>query len=344
MHRNNGMHRNTGSPRAHMSLTMRICILVAAVALVSVGVIVLIANVPPYKASISDSAHPDAVAASTVPSRTNRFHGLVHRPERRHSPSPVPSASAIVTNCVPAPADTMTNTVSHRCGFPDTTNTGVPAGVKLVNVPGQESSGPGWTYDSTNGVVVTRAGTVIDGLNIDGGIEIKASNVIVENSAITETGDWWGIGLYDSNYVTIKDCNISSPVASGVKRLQIGIKDVYGNTVGTHIIGNNIWHTDTAIQMSNGVIEGNYIHDYGYSDTGGNNDHLNGISVGGGDPRPLLIQHNTILNNHDRTDAIALFQDFGNESNKTINANLLAGGDYTIYGGGPDQRQWAMRK
>ena len=102
------------------------------------------------------------------------------------------------------------------------------------------------------------------------------------------------------------------------------------------IIDNNIWHADTAIQAASGIIAGNYIHDYGYNDTGGDHDHLNGISVGGGDSSPLLIQDNTILNNYGQTDAIALFQDFGNEANKTINDNLLAGGSYTIYGGGPD--------
>ena len=244
------------------------------------------------------------------------------------------------SDCVPAPADTMVNKISHLCGFPDTTNAGVPAGTSLISVPGQESHGPGWKYDNVNGLVVTGDGAVIAGLNIDGGIEIKASNVTVKNSVINENGNWWGIGLYNSNNVTVEHCDISSPDGTGARRLEVGIKDIYGNTTGSRIIGNNIWHATTAIQIANGVIEGNYIHDYGYNATAG--DHLNGISVGGGDMRPLLIQGNTILDNYGQTDAIALFQDFGNEGNKTINGNLLAGGSYTIYGGGPDQVQRAM--
>ena len=111
---------------------------------------------------------------------------------------------------------------------------------------------------------------------------------------------------------------------------------------GLRIVNNNIWHTDTAIQAASGVIAGNYIHDYGYNDTEGDHDHLNGISLGGENPRPLLIQNNTILNNYGQTDAIALFQDFGDEANKAINGNLLAGGSYTIYRGGPTASNEAM--
>jgi hypothetical protein len=231
----------------------------------------------------------------------------------------------------------MTDTVSHNCGFPDTTDTGVPAGTALTQVPGQESSGPGWSFSNENGLVVTGSGTVINGLDIDGGIEIEASNVTIENSVITETGDWWGIGLYHSDNVTIQHCDISSPYATGPNRLQEGIKDVYGDTTGSRILDNNIWHASTAIQVANGLMQGNYIHDFGFSDTGGDDDHLNGISVGGGDLSTLLIKDNTIINNYNQTDAIALFQDFGTEENKTITGNLVAGGSYTIYGGGPNE-------
>ncbi len=272
-------------------------------------------------------------------SRTNAGPSSTPVAPRIISPRPSPSASpngeTRTADCVPAPADTMTNTVSHLCGFPDTTNSGVPAGTTLINVPGQESRGQGWEYDDASGLVVTGDDAVIDGLNIKGGIQIKASNVTVENSVITETGDWWGIGLYSANNVTIEHCDISSPDATGARRLEVAIKDIHGDTIGSRIIDNNIWHASTAIQIANGIFAGNYIHDYGYNATDG--DHLNGISVGGGDLHPLLIQNNTILDSYGQTDAIALFQDFGDEGNKTINNNLLAGGDYTIYAGGPDR-------
>jgi hypothetical protein len=46
-----------------------------------------------------------------------------------------------------------------------------------------------------------------------------------------------------------------------------------------------------------------------------------------------VIQHNTILNSYQQTDAIGLFEDFGAQSNCLIEGNLLAGGGYTVYGG-----------
>jgi len=296
--------------------------------------------------SVSDQSPstPTSTSPSTTPTSTSPTTPTSPSTPTSTSPSTPTSTSPSTSSsgggatqasgCTPAPADTMTNTVSHLCGFPDTTNTGVPAGTNLTNVPGQETSGPGWTYDDNDGLVVTGNGTVINGLNIDNGIEIKASNVVIENSIIVETGDWWGIGLYNSNNVTIKHCDISSPDATGGNRLEVGIKDIYGNTVGTQIIDNNIWHAATAIQVANGVFEGNYIHDFGYNSADG--DHINGVSVGGGDTLSLLVQGNTILDNYDQTDAIALFQDFGPEANKTINDNLLAGGSYSLYGGGPN--------
>ena len=48
----------------------------------------------------------------------------------------------------------------------------------------------------------------------------------------------------------------------------------------------------------------------------------------------MVVRHNTILVDTDQTDAVSFFQDFGTQANKTIDNNLLAGGGYTIYGGG----------
>jgi hypothetical protein len=228
----------------------------------------------------------------------------------------------------------------QACGFPDSTNSGVPSSVALTAVPAQRRQGPGWTWDNDH-IVVTANGATLSGLNVDGWIEIDANNVTLNDLNVTVTGDWWGIGLYCQEQAQkgcvgarIENTTVGGPAASGANRLEVGIKDVYGDAVGTQIIRVNIYHAGTGIQISNGTVEDSYIHDFGYNSSEG--DHLNGISVGGGDNRPLLIQHNTVLNNYGQTDAIALFQDFGPEVNKTISDNLLAGGGYSLYGGGPN--------
>jgi hypothetical protein len=108
----------------------------------------------------------------------------------------------------------------------------------------------------------------------------------------------------------------------------VGVKDIYGDATGIRVLGNNIWHTATGVQMGAGLIADNYIHDVGYK----SGDHVNGITVNGS-AIPLTIKHNTVFVNFNQTDAISLFEDFGVEANKVIKNNLVAGGSYTIYGG-----------
>lgn len=291
---------------------------------------------PPTPASLPSTVTPSspptpASLPSTTPATVTPSSPATPTPTTTlGSPTPTPTASPSPTSAQASGTDCAQDPSS--CGFPDSTNTGVPSGTTLINVPAQETSGPGWSWNGQGDVVVTGQGAVIDGLNVDGDIEVEANDVTIERTKITQTGDWWAIGLYHADNTTIEDTTITSTTDSGPDRLEVGIKDVYGDTSGTQILRTNISDADTAIQIANGVIEDNYLHDFGYK----SGDHVNGISVGGGDLTSMLIQHNTILNQVGQTDAIALFQDFGDEANKTINDNLLAGGDYALYGGGPN--------
>lgn len=262
-------------------------------------------------------------------------------PARPQLPSPTPSTMPSPTTSA-IPPSTGCASEPHSCGFPDGTNAGASGSDILKNVPAQETKGKGWAWENDH-IVISAKGATVSNLNIDGWVEIDADHVTLNDINITNTGDWWGVGLYCQDKparskgchgVTIENTSIGSPYATGPNRLAVAIKDVYGDAVGTRIIRVNIYHSSTGIQISNGVIEDSYIHNFGLNSADG--DHLNGITVGGGDPRSLLIYHNTIFNNYAQTDAIALFQDFGPEENKTIADNLLAGGGYVMYGGAAD--------
>ena len=265
----------------------------------------------------------NAAAGSSRP-RIKHIHKRRAHPSAQPSPSSVPSPSSTVggpvtrdTNCAPSP---------HSCGFPDATNTGPSPGTALRSVPSQVSSGPGWSW-SNGGVEISGAGTVFAGYAVHGTVDVTASNVTVRDDTITATGEGFGVAIRHASGTTIEDCDISSPSA-GAGRLMVGIKDIYGDASGTKVIGNNIWHTSTGVQMGAGLIQGNYIHDLGLT----GDDHLNG-TTSNGSTTPLAIIHNTILNPHGQTDAISLFEDFGTEANREISDNLIAGGGYTIYGG-----------
>ena len=228
--------------------------------------------------------------------------------------------AAPLTNCAGTPAS---------CGYPGATNTGVPSGTTLKSVPGQVSSGPGWSYNASDKeVIVTGNGTVLSGLSIPYTVAIQASNVTVNDVQIV-TGGAFAISLTHTAGVTIENSTISGTNAT-TGRVNVAIDDVYGDSTGMTIKNNNISAFRTAMQVSAGLVEGNYIHDPGYIA----GDHTNGIVTNGG-TASMTIEDNTIFNSLGQTDAISLDAAAAGTTvaNKTIENNFLAGGGYSIYGG-----------
>ena len=228
-------------------------------------------------------------------------------------------------NCGPSP---------HLCGFPDETNTGVPAGAALRSVPGQVSAGPGWTSNAQGDVEVSGDGAVFEGYIVHGYIDVTGANVTIKGNEIINSGnDITGDGVNLSGNpanVTIENNTIYSPYGNhGTSGIFAGIKDINGETRGTQVLGNNIADASTGVQIYMGLIENNYIHD---STPASPSSHLNG-TTSNGSTVPLTIQHNTVFNPNGQTDAVSLFEDFGPEANVVINNNLLAGGGYVVYGG-----------
>jgi hypothetical protein len=250
-------------------------------------------------------------------------------PHRADEPVPAATpASSTAASLAPPHRTSNCALAPHECGYPDAETAGVPAGTTLRKVPQEINSGPGWTWDSRGVLSVIEDGAVLDGLDVQGNVDVKASNVTIRNSRIQESGESFGVSLRHTKDVTVQNCEIYSPDA-GAERLTVGIKDIYGDSTGMRLIGNDIWHTGTGIQVARGLIQDNYIHDMGYK----SGDHLNGITDNGGSTEQLTVRHNTVFNQYGQTDAISLFQDFGRQDNRVIDDNLVAGGGYTIYGG-----------
>jgi hypothetical protein len=228
--------------------------------------------------------------------------------------------ATVLINCAATPS---------QCGYPDATNTGVPSGTSLKSVPSQVSSGPGWYYNAAgNNVIVNVKGTVLSGLYIPYNLVINASNVTVNNVQVV-TNAAFGISLTHTTGVTIENSTVSGQ-NSTTGRVGSAIDDVYGDSTGTVIEGNNISYFKTAVQVSTGMVSGNYIHDPGYIA----GDHTNGVAAAM-TTQPLTIQNNTILNSLGQTDAISLNASTTGVpvANKTVANNFLAGGSYPIYGG-----------
>jgi hypothetical protein len=87
--------------------------------------------------------------------------------------------------------------------------------------------------------------------------------------------------------------------------------------------------TSVAVQAEAGLIVGNYIH----PPASGGSANARGIESNGCNTSPLAIEHNTILVGASHSYAIGLFADYGQQANRLIDNNLLAGGNYALYGG-----------
>jgi hypothetical protein len=234
--------------------------------------------------------------------------------------SPESESASAVVGCGDAPS---------ACGFPDQSNTGVPKGTRLLQVPGQISSGPGWYYDPRGWVEVDTDGAVLSGLYIPCTVDVSASDVTIEADEIATSGpSAIGISLRHTSNVTIQDSTITG-LTAGAGRMMAGIKDLYADSTGLTILRDNIRLAETGVQLESGLVQDSYIHAAGFVA----GDHVNGVTSNGGGGDLLTIAHNTILIDRGQTDAIGLFEDFGVQQNRVITDNLLAGGGYSIYGG-----------
>ena len=95
----------------------------------------------------------------------------------------------------PGPAEPV---AAPSSGFPDATNTGVPAGVTLT------PSGP---------LNIRTAGAVVSGLDITGWVEINAPNVTLKNCKVRATT--WAAVTVKAPGAVIEDCEISSIYKGG---------------------------------------------------------------------------------------------------------------------------------
>lgn len=223
------------------------------------------------------------------------------------SSSPSPSASRSTTpsagsreplnprraNCAPRPS---------RCGLPDGTNTGVPPGTRLTVLNGDQK--------------ITRAGTVIDGKDIRGCVEIEAPRVTIRRSKISCTGFYVVANFaerYSGGGALLQDVEISCQRSNGT-----GVGD-YGLTA----VRVNIHDCENGFDIDNTItVRDSYIHDpYNTADN-----HADGIQLNPG--RKIVITHNTIF--APRATSAIIGHRIGN-SEVLVSGNLLSGGAYTLY-------------
>lgn len=191
--------------------------------------------------------------------------------------------------------------------FPDETTTGVPAGTTLT---------------PSGGLSISKAGTVIDALDISGGVTIKASNVTIKRSRITaSSGTRYPVRVQSGN-VVIEDTEISG--GSGVA---VCCGDFVLRRVNIHDV------SEGPRLNGNSTVENSYIHHLLRC----SGCHIDALQSTGGSN--IVIRGNNIQAYNPATgDPMNAAFQFGEEQaplrNCLFEGNLVNGGNYTINGGG----------
>jgi hypothetical protein len=228
-------------------------------------------------------------------------------------PAPPNEEGGHQTNCIGKPS---------ACGYPDATNTGVPAGTALTA--------------KTGDMHVSSPGTTIKDIALDGTIDVEADNTTIEASEIIVNGTQAGCnspcggkGIWTKPGVTgtvVKDVTCHGGAPTGANVTEFCIQSNSSTTKATRVhyyncttcmVGPGEW-TDSFVDQTGATIPQEHYEDIYYGGGGG----------------PLVVNHDTMLNPQGQTAVVFASVDFGNQTTLTITNNLMAGGGFVIYGGG----------
>ncbi|MDP8931294.1 MAG: right-handed parallel beta-helix repeat-containing protein [Actinomycetota bacterium] len=186
---------------------------------------------------------------------------------------------------------------------PDASNTGVPPGAAL------RPSGP---------LVVSEDATVIDGLDVQGCVEVRAHRVIIRRTRI-RCAEPFAVRVRDGFVATrVEDVEVDGLGFAG----SIGVSGSYLTLRRANIHGVG----DGVRVGSKSLYEANFIHDLAI----GGGSHNDGMQATG-PTTDATIRGNTIVHVREQTSAIIVKADLGPITDILIEGNWLNGGAYTLY-------------
>lgn len=254
------------------------------------------------------------------PSEAEQPRQEPHQPETDRTPTATAGATPSAT-LTATPSGTRTPTTgatpsatarsTGAARQPTTRTYGVPAGTRL------KPSGD---------VVVRKAGTVIDGLDVRGCITVLAPSVVIKNSRVSGSCD--NLISNRSTGLLVEDVELDGGGDPSVQG--IGWGGFTARRLDIHGVGDGV--------RANGdvVLESSYIHDLVTAD----GFHNDGVQVTEGSN--IVIRDNVIENPFTQTSAILLGAHQGSVSNVLVVGNLLAGGGYTLYGGADPRSNYTI--
>ncbi|MQY36727.1 hypothetical protein SRB17_47290 [Streptomyces sp. RB17] len=235
-----------------------------------------------------------------------------------------------------------TDSVPPARGHSTGTSHATTAAPDEARFPDARTTGPRipLTPHPTGNMSVRTDGTVIKGWDITGSLDIYADDVTIIDSKITST-NWWGVNLRPGHrglrilHTTVTAVPGKGPDNGGVDYAvsNMGTSSVEVGWCDISVFGN-------ALSMGQGYLHDNYVHNLvPFRNNGGEWQHTDAVISGGGAKGRLIVRHNTLLNpvavDRGASAALGLFADTGHVSDTVVDGNLLAGGAYALYAGGP---------
>ncbi|MER7003793.1 hypothetical protein ABT297_12220 [Dactylosporangium sp. NPDC000555] len=228
-------------------------------------------------------------------------------PVRSQPPSPNATTPQAPPSRTGGPAQLGCMSKPSKCGWPDETNTGVPAGTSLRTHNGDYT--------------ISQAGTYT-GLDVTGCLIIDADNVIVTRSRIGSGKNcgWYVVRSMNRRGAVLEDVEI---ILTGYDTKGIAFDGYTARRVWFHggsdcaHAGGNVTIVDSFCDVAAG----------GPAD----GPHYDGFQSDGG--HDITIKHNTIRVPYGQTSAILMSTNTAPIRDVSIVDNLVAGGGYTIYCG-----------
>jgi hypothetical protein len=222
-----------------------------------------------------------------------------------------PTPSPQTRDCAGTPGSGTPNYASlDACGYPSPDTTGVPAGTQLT---------------PSGGMSISTPGAVVNGLAVTGTINVRASNVTIENSDIADANSSNAAVIIASGVTgTLLEHDSIHGTDNASGSLQSAVSDMSGSVNSVtedHVYSYNI---DRILQGP-----GTVTNSFNLGNANISGEHYESVYEGNGS---VTLDHNTLLNPHDQTAVIFLSNDFGALGTVQITNNLMAGGDYVLYG------------
>ena len=276
---------------------------------------------PTTPAVVTTSTTPASRTSTTTTSTTT----IPTAAPTTSSTSPSASSNPPRTSTTTAPPSGSTCRTAvwqnlERCGWPGPANTGPAASTAVQRTV-------------TGGLVITTNGTVVDGWRVDGGIQVRARNVVIRNSWVSHSaGGANGSGVVNINpgaSATIVNSLLDGKNATHTCIWHEGASMVARtNECRGANDGIFTWATTTGVDGAgdNFTIEDNYLHGF---TTAAANGHVDAFQTEGA--KHGVIRHNTFDVAQDQTSAIAIWNSRKSADDIVVDRNLIAGGGFAVY-------------